>query len=528
MKKIFLFLLTIICLQVFSQAPQSMNYQAVARNAAGAIIPNQTITVRLTVHDGSAGGSAVYIESTSTATNQFGLFTVKIGTGSPLVGTFAGINWGSGDKFLQIELDAAGGSNYSDMGTVQLLSVPYALYAANSAAGPVGATGPTGAGGPTGPTGSSNVSGTLNYVAKFTPNATTVGNSQIFDNGTNVGIGTTSPTSKLQVDADISVNGLTIGKGASSSSENTAVGAYCLAFNTTGPFNTAVGYQALYYNKSGSSNTAVGDGALRGNVTGFGNVVMGVTAMYANSAGGSNTAIGYWSLQNNTSSNNTAVGFKSLFGNTTGTGNTAIGIQCMDANISGSYNTCLGNSTDVSTAALTFATAIGASATVNASQKIRFGSSAVTVIEGPVAYSFPSDGRFKYNITESDVKGLDFIKRLRPVEYNFDTRKFEDFLTKNLPDSIRARHFENIDFGASSAVRQSGFVAQDVEQAMKESDYNFNGVHKPVDENDNYSVAYSLFVVPLVKGMQEQQKMIEEQNKIIGELKMEIKELQKR
>ncbi|MDZ4822745.1 MAG: tail fiber domain-containing protein, partial [Flavobacteriales bacterium] len=129
---------------------------------------------------------------------------------------------------------------------------------------------------------------------------------------------------------------------------------------------------------------------------------------------------------------------------------------------------------------------------------------------GQVAYSFPSDGRFKNNITESDVKGLEFIKLLRPVEYNFDTKKFEEFLTKNMPDSTKARHFEDTDFSASTAIRQSGFVAQEVEQAMEESGYNFNGVHAPADENDNYSVAYSLFVVPLVKGMQEQQMMIEE------------------
>ena len=67
---------------------------------------------------------------------------------------------------------------------------------------------------------------------------------------------------------------------------------------------------------------------------------------------------------------------------------------------------------------------------------------------------------FKYNINEDDVKGLAFIKLLRPIEYNFNTRMFEEFLTKNKHDSIRKKHFENTDFNASSFIRQSGFIAR--------------------------------------------------------------------
>lgn len=71
------------------------------------------------------------------------------------------------------------------------------------------------------------------------------------------------------------------------------------------------------------------------------------------------------------------------------------------------------------------ATAVGSGAIVNASNKIRLGN-AVTVVEGPVAYTV-SDGRFKNNISENDVEGLDFIKLLRPVVYNFDTKNFRNF-----------------------------------------------------------------------------------------------------
>jgi trimeric autotransporter adhesin len=90
----------------------------------------------------------------------------------------------------------------------------------------------------------------------------------------------------------------------------------------------------------------------------------------------------------------------------------------------GSNNTELGYFAHVSSGSLTNATVIGANAIVNASNKVRIGNSAVTVIEGQVAFSFPSDGRFKFNIRE-DVSGLDFIIKLRPITYQFDVKRFD-------------------------------------------------------------------------------------------------------
>src|SRR6185312_7062031 len=105
---------------------------------------------------------------------------------------------------------------------------------------------------------------------------------------------------------------------------------------------------------------------------------------------------------------------------------------------------------------LSNATAIGFGAIVNVSNKVRIGNTNVTTIEGQVAYTFPSDGRFKTEVREADVKGLDFIKRLRPVAYNFDTRKFEEFESRNLaPEQRRARLQQ--DFSRSTSIRQSGF-----------------------------------------------------------------------
>lgn len=114
---------------VFSQVPQALNYQAVARTADGVLIPTQNIGVKFSVLDGSVTGATLYSETHTTTTNSYGLFTLAIGKGTPINGTFDEINWASGtDKFLKVEIAPAGGNNYQLQGTTQLLSVPYALY----------------------------------------------------------------------------------------------------------------------------------------------------------------------------------------------------------------------------------------------------------------------------------------------------------------------------------------------------------------------------------------------------------------
>ena len=118
---------------LLAQVPESLNYQALARNAAGNALVNSSVAVRFTIYDGSPNGTSVYSERDTATTNQFGLFTTSIGTGNVINGTFAAINWGSGNKFLQVDLDPTGGRNYTGMGTTQILSAPYALYSKHSA-----------------------------------------------------------------------------------------------------------------------------------------------------------------------------------------------------------------------------------------------------------------------------------------------------------------------------------------------------------------------------------------------------------
>ncbi len=139
--------LTFLTISVSAQAPLQIPYQGVARDAQGLALQNQLITLRLTVED--AVGADLFQEIHQTTTNQFGLFNVQIGSIVPL-----NIDWGSGTRFLHVEMDPTGGSVFTDLGTTQFLSVPYALYAETS-----NTPGPQGPAGPQGPQGEQGIQG---------------------------------------------------------------------------------------------------------------------------------------------------------------------------------------------------------------------------------------------------------------------------------------------------------------------------------------------------------------------------------
>ena len=122
-----LFLTTVI----FAQAPHSFNYQGVARDLAGTPLINQDIALKISIVIGAMDGNPVYSEVHNTTTSDLGLFSLQVGKGNPLNGIFEQINWGSNSHFLQIEMDENGGNDFQLIGTSELLSVPYALYAEN-------------------------------------------------------------------------------------------------------------------------------------------------------------------------------------------------------------------------------------------------------------------------------------------------------------------------------------------------------------------------------------------------------------
>ena len=442
MKKFFYILILVAActLQMQAQVPNQFNYQAVARNSLGQSLANANISLRLTILDGGANGTNVYSETRQTTTNQLGLFTAAIGGpgATSTTGNFTTIDWSTGNKYIKVEADPLGGTNFSTLGNTEMLSVPYALYAVNGKIGPVGPQGPiglTGAIGPQGPIGltgpigpqgpigltgpigpqgpigltgpigpqgpigltgpigpqgpqgipgTANVNGTTNFIGKFI-SANAMGNSSIFDNGTSVGIGTSTPNASALLDLTSTSKGLLAPR--MTTAQRTAIASPAnglLVFdNSTASFwfyngaawieiittstsgwgltgnagtNPAVNFMGttddndVIFKRNntragliGITNTSYGSGALNPASTGTLNTANGRDALYSNTTGGGNTANGYNALRNNTTgSHNTANGVSALQSNTTGSVNTASGRNALLLNTTGSENTANG------------------------------------------------------------------------------------------------------------------------------------------------------------------------------------------
>lgn len=202
MKHIFsclVFLLSVLCIE--AQVPQALHYQGIARDAKGNPLSDRTISIRISLLPGTEAVQAEYQEVHSVQTNVFGLYTLKIGQGKSLAGAMNMVKWESGNRYIQVSIDPDGGQNYKDAGTTQLLSVPYALY--SERAGSVKDSGER-----TGAVNSnaSHVSGDLNFLTKFTA-LNVIGRSRLFDNGTSIGLGTSSPVSTASLHIRRTTNG---------------------------------------------------------------------------------------------------------------------------------------------------------------------------------------------------------------------------------------------------------------------------------------------------------------------------------
>ena len=306
-------------------------------------------------------------------------------------------------------------------------------------------------------------SGTIGTGAAYNPTFVPADANLIVEG--NVGIGKTNPLTKLDVDGDALINGITVGRSNGDNSSNTVLGYQALCANTMGAFNTATGMKALYNNTTGVNNTAIG-----------------YTSLYYNATGIDNTAVGTGSLINNT----------------TGFQNTALGEDAGHSNQTGSYNTSVGAGAGIGLTNLSNVTAIGYNATVPTanSNQVVIGNNKVTSIGGYATWTPLSDGRFKKDIKEN-VPGLDFILKLRPVTFHWDMAKLNDFM--KTPDDSLSEEASR----AKEAILYTGFVAQDVETAAKSIGYDFSAIIKPADEKSMYSLGYAEFTVPLVKAVQE-------------------------
>jgi hypothetical protein len=224
-----------------------------------------------------------------------------------------------------------------------------------------------------------------------------------------------------------------------------------------------IGSGAGQNNSVGTLNTLIG--WLAGNVT--------TTATF-----NGNTLLGAQAGQNTTGGPNTFVGEKSGLNNTTGTQSVFVGNRAGLTNVDGTQHTILGYFADVSATTLQNSTAIGYNTIVNASNKVRIGNTAVTVIEGQVAFTSASDRRFKTNIKSID-QGLDFVMKLKPVSYTM----------RNTADSRT----------------NWGFIAQDIQGLVGDE----NAIVTVAGDKDKtLGLRYTDLIAPLVKAIQEQQTEI--------------------
>ncbi|MBL7887833.1 MAG: hypothetical protein JNJ52_13885 [Flavobacterium sp.] len=193
-----------------AQAPEKFSYQAVVRNASNALVANANVGIRISIWTTCSNCVIAYQETHTTTTNINGLFSIEIGSGIPWsLGSFSNVNWSSDTKYISTEIDPTGGTNYTITSTTQLLSVPFALHAKTAE------------------------STTDN---KWTANGNNIGN----NNTGNVGIGTTTPTEKLDVVGKTKTTNLQVTTGAGVGKVLTSDATGNATWQTAGNFNSTV------------------------------------------------------------------------------------------------------------------------------------------------------------------------------------------------------------------------------------------------------------------------------------------------
>jgi len=148
-----------LTISTYAQAPEKMSYQAVIRDAGNALVTTQAVGMQISILQGGASGTPVYVETQTLSTNANGLVSLEIGTGTLVSGDFTTIDWANGIYFIKTETDPTGGTSYTITGTTQLMSVPYAMYAKTSGSSTPGPQGPAGNDGATGATGAQGPAG---------------------------------------------------------------------------------------------------------------------------------------------------------------------------------------------------------------------------------------------------------------------------------------------------------------------------------------------------------------------------------
>jgi hypothetical protein len=476
----FVFAMFFAFFQSMAQSPNAFNYQAVARDASGNILANHTLSIKISLHKDSETGDVDYSETFNVTTNDFGLFTLAIGQGIVVSGSFSSIDWKSYKYWLQVEMDPAGGSSYADMGTSQLLSVPYAMYAKSS-------------------------------VWKENAN-------DAYITGKSVGIGTMSPAAVLHVNRN---NDLTNGQ---------------IYVSQDGSGDASIGFKAgtvtwaIANDQSENNRFVIGnsyDASLNPKmiITTTGNTGFGTTnpTKLSRLHVASNTRYaGYFTTD---SSSLSSYAIKCEFLGSGADGRGVVGISepgdflgvggQFSANYIGLHASSSGTGNNSYYGVCASASTTGTSGTVYGVYGYTSGSSTTrygVYCSGNGAYtgtwSSVSDIKFKKDI-ENYGSALNNIMKLRPVSYTMKTEEYP---------------FMNFATGT-----QIGFIAQEVKEIFPTlvEQGKHPGEKKEDPQVEYLGMNYIGMVPILVAGMQEQQQQIELLKQQIEQLKQEINALKK-
>jgi hypothetical protein len=353
------------------------------------------------------------------------------------------------------------------------------------------------------------------------------------------------------------VNGMYVGLGTSAGLPSNIFISTNDSANTTSPANLAIGLGAgVSLSSGGGRNIALGVNSLQGNTSGSENVGVGVAAIQLNSTGSGNVGVGDGALYNTTSSNNigvgyraglsntsgsvTAVGYRALTSSTTGTGQTAVGYNALAAN-TGSDNTAVGSSAlldqlGASNTAIGFgamnsaarttiqatalgvyaggfggdynnSTCLGYSSSVTGDNQVQLGDNRTTTYAYGAVQN-RSDRRDKANIRDS-VLGLDFINKLRPVDFQWDMRDFYRTQSADEDGSAISSPQQLSDKTPDGSKKRSryhhGVIAQEVQAVIESTGVDFGGFqdHSRNGGDDVMSIGYEEFIAPLIKAVQE-------------------------
>jgi len=402
MKRLFFFLLIFLSIgSLYAQSPQGMSYQAVIRDSDGEEISEQNVSLKVNILQSSVSGNVVYSEEHSVKTNSHGLVNLVIGKGNMLSGDFSSIPWSQGPYFVEIEFDPEGGTNYTKLGTSQLMSVPFALYSEQTgkladygsdtlfvvkdkqgnvvfAVFPNGAKVYVDSSSAKEQAGGFAVSGrTAGKKGEFPIFRTTADSTRIFVND--------ASSAKPQA-GGFAVSGRTAGKSSLNdilvstpdstriyveNSSKEQAGGFAVSGRTAGkattdrfmdltPANYFIGHQSGNANKGGKQNVFLGYNAGNSNTEGWNNIFLGYKAGYNNigyreNAEGSNnifigTRAGYNNLGANDGDygqNNVFIGKDAGYSNENGPSNIFIGTEAGYSNVGvtsneGGYNVFLG------------------------------------------------------------------------------------------------------------------------------------------------------------------------------------------